>query len=95
MADEHSSDAVAGSIVSALGTVRKLVVGLLVLAFVVVWTGFWAAVAEIHYMQGDVISVLLTGAIAAAPGAAVLAWKLPTSGFEARAGDAMDWMTPS
>jgi hypothetical protein len=95
MADEHSSDAVVGSIVSALGTVRKLVVGLVVLAFVVGWTGFWAAAAEIHYIQGDMISVLLTGTIAAAPGAAILAWKLPKSGLESRAGDAMDRMTPS
>jgi hypothetical protein len=95
MADEHSSDAAVGSIVSVLGTVRELVVGLLVLAFVVVWTGFWVAVTEVHYVQGDLISVVLTGAIAAAPGAAILAWKLPTSGLEARAGNAMDRMTPS
>ena len=95
MTDEHSGDAVVGSIVSALGTVRKLVVGLVVLAFVVGWTGFWAAATEIHYVQGDLISVLLTGAIAAAPGAALLAWKLPTSGLEVNAGSAMDRMAPS
>ena len=95
MADEHSGDALVGSIVSALGTVRKLVVGLVVLAFVVGWTGFWVAATEIHYVQGDLISVLLTGAIAAAPGAAILAWKLPTSGLEARAGNAVEGMTPS
>jgi hypothetical protein len=95
MADEHSSDAVAGSIVSVLGTVRKLVVGLLVLAFVAGWTGFWVAAAEIHSMQGDLISVLLTGAIGAVPVAAILARTVPTSGLEARAGNAMDRMTPS
>lgn len=80
---------------SALGTVRTLVVGLLVLAFVVGWAGFWAAAAEIHSMQGDMVSVLLTGAIGAAPGAWILAREAPTSGLKARAGDAVDRMLPS
>ena len=95
MADEHSGDATTGAIVSALGTARTLVVGLLVLAFVVGWTGFWVAVAEIHYVQGDMVSVLLTGVIAATPGAWILAREVPTSGLEARAGDAVDRMIPS
>ena len=90
MADEHSSAAVAGSIVSVLGTVRKLVVGLLVLAFVVGWTDFWLAAVRIHYAQGDLISVLLTGAIGAAPGVAALARVLPKTGVKTRAGNAMD-----
>jgi hypothetical protein len=90
MADEHSGDAVGESIPSAIGVAGRLVVGLLVLAFVVGWTDFWLAAVRIHYAQGDLISVLLTGAIGAAPGVAVLARALPKTGLKTRAGNAMD-----
>ncbi|MFC6939469.1 hypothetical protein ACFQE8_05750 [Salinirubellus sp. GCM10025818] len=90
MADEHSGDAVGESITSAIGVAGRLVVGLLVLAFVVGWTDFWLAAVRIHYAQGDLISVLLTGTIGAAPGVAALARVLPKTGVKTRAGNAMD-----
>jgi ABC-type phosphate transport system auxiliary subunit len=90
MADEHSGDTIAEAIPSAVGVAGWLVVGLLVLAFVIGWTYFWIAAVQIHYAQGDPISVLFTGAIGAAPAAGVLVRMLPKTGLKARAGDAMD-----
>lgn len=75
---------------SAIGVAGRLVVGLLVLAFVIGWADFWLAAVRIHYAQGDLISVVLTGAIGAAPGVAALVRALPETGLRSRAGNAMD-----
>lgn len=87
----HSAE----SITSVVRTAGRLVVGLLVIAFVVGWTDFWIAAAQRHYAQGDLISVALTGTIGAAPGATVLARAHPKTGLKARAGNAMDGVTTS
>lgn len=64
---------------TAGGWLRTPLEAALVAAVVAAWAGFWALVARLHYLHGDVVPLLVTGAIAVAPVAVALSYAV-TSG---------------
>lgn len=93
MSETSGTSGIRETVGSAYGLLRSLVIGVLVLAFVLGWTGFWAAVARIHYLDGDWIGMLLSAALALGLMVSLIVWGVSVGGIRSRLGD-IDVPTP-
>lgn len=93
MSETSGTSVIWETVGSAYGLLRSLVIGVLVLAFVLGWTGFWAVVARIHYLDGDWIGVLVSAALGLALMVSLILWGISVGGIGTRLGD-IDVPTP-
>lgn len=88
-----------GGIGDAIGSVyrllRRFVTGVLVLAFLLGWTGFWMAVVRLHYVNQDLVGVAVTAAVGLFPVVALIVWEASIGAVRARIGDIVDTFAPS
>jgi hypothetical protein len=77
MSDRFESRGITEALVSIYGRLRSIVTSAFSLLLLIGWAGFWVAVARIHYLQQDWISLLVTTALGATPVVGVLIWSTP------------------
>jgi hypothetical protein len=94
MSETSGTSGIWETVGSAYELLRSLVTGVLVLAFVLGWTGFWAAVARIHYLDGDWIGMLASAALSLGLMLSLIVWGFSVGGIRTRLGD-IDVSAPS
>lgn len=77
MSEKFESRGITEGIVSIYERLRSIVTSAFSLLLLIGWAGFWVAVARIHYLQQDWVSLLVTTALGAAPVVGVLIWSTP------------------
>lgn len=95
MSEESGTGGIGGAVGSAYRLLRRFVTGVLVLAFLLGWTGFWTAVVRIHYLNQDWVGVAVTAAVGLFPVATLIVWETSIGAVGARIGDIVDRFLPS
>lgn len=95
MSENPGANGLKETLGSVYGRLRSLVTSALVLLFLIGWAGFWIALARIHYLHQDWISVIVTTALGVVPVVGVLIWSLPVDGLGAFVREAIGVLTPS
>lgn len=95
MSEKSRTDGIKGTVGSVYGLLRILVTGVLALAFLLGWAGFWVVVTRIHYLHQDWMGVVVTAALGLAPVVASIVWVASDSGLRTRVGETIDVFTPS
>jgi len=95
MSEKSRTGGIGDAIGSAYRLLRRFVTGVLVLAFLIGWTGFWMAVVRIHYVNQDWVGVAVTAAVALFPVVVLIVWEASIGAVRARVGDVVDTFVPS